>query len=492
MRHVPSSPADGSGSDGSEAGDGSPEEPANMEPTSLADGSDGVRKRRLPPASVSPFDVRDGPEGKASSRPCSRRETWGAWCERAWGSFADEEGDSGGEDDGQDERGCSGVAGSKSPESPADGSETPESPGDDSRSSSESEPCPVRLVAKRRQLADGSENIFPVDGEKGLPCIMFGYRFPRPIMSHIGLLGFFNAAKLRVLDLAAQKTVPWLFCGTSQNRRRPPSHLTSRWQWADWRKHEVMGMVLHHNNEYRRWRPQWGCREIDVFTKFHGDVPKELASQRELKVNHDMDAPFLRPEASRWRLDNDITDIDFDNAESTIVLPSVDGDGQWGRDVLIVSLPQLFVFFSEEKTAEEIREAFLLSPIVVRAHARGKGKQSSASSQPTATTQALADSPSQPMATPPVPPAKRCLQSPPGPPPGLKWRVPPLPPPPPRRTPPPPPPPSAPQQPADFKGEVKAEGEVPADGGGSPPSEARERAFRGRRWRSSTSDDDER
>jgi len=43
MRHVPSSPADGSGSDGSEAGDGSPEEPAHMEPTSPADGSDANR-----------------------------------------------------------------------------------------------------------------------------------------------------------------------------------------------------------------------------------------------------------------------------------------------------------------------------------------------------------------------------------------------------------------------------------------------------------------
>ncbi len=207
MRHVPSSPADGSGSDGSEAGDGSPQEPAHMEPTSPADGSDGVQ--------VSPFDVRDGPEGEASSRPCG-----GAWCERAWGSFADEEGDGGGEDDGQDERGCSQADGSDGSESGdgseslADGSdgsrsESPEPSGDDSRSSSESEPSPVRhpvrLVAKRRQLADGSENRFPVDGEKGLPCIMFGYRFPRPIMSHIGLLGFSNAAKQRVLDLAAQK-----------------------------------------------------------------------------------------------------------------------------------------------------------------------------------------------------------------------------------------------------------------------------------------------
>ena len=54
-------------------------------------------------------------------------------------------------------------------------------------------------------------------------------------------------------------------------------------------------------------------------------------------------APFLPLETTRWQPDQDMSDFDFQNAKTTIVVPSADGEHFWGREVRIVSLVELFV-----------------------------------------------------------------------------------------------------------------------------------------------------
>ena len=54
-------------------------------------------------------------------------------------------------------------------------------------------------------------------------------------------------------------------------------------------------------------------------------------------------APFLPLETTRWQPDQDMSDFDFQNAKTTIAVPSADGEHVWDREVRIVSLVELFV-----------------------------------------------------------------------------------------------------------------------------------------------------
>ena len=135
----------------------------------------------------------------------------------------------------------------------------------------------------------------------------------------------------------------------------------------------------------------WGGREIDRWTKHRASkVPSEILACKQIQIPKDGNStPLQPPLASRWPP----ADIDFANATTTIMAPSVAGRGHWGRDVLIVCLPQLFVHLMHTQTAEEILESGLQSPVVVYAHKRcgAATRARPTSSQPTATQASIQD-----------------------------------------------------------------------------------------------------
>ena len=145
---------------------------------------------------------------------------------------------------------------------------------------------------------------------------------------------------------------------------------------------EVQQTVKQYYMQFRRWRPLMGDNdygtEMDTFRTYKGKVPKHILQQEQLafSARHDgveamcqpmAAAPFLPLEITPWE---DISDIDFEKAKTTIVVPSADGENSWGREVRIISLPELFVHCIQQGcrwTAEDMLAHWMKGLVIVAA-----------------------------------------------------------------------------------------------------------------------------
>ena len=119
------------------------------------------------------------------------------------------------------------------------------------------------------------------------------------------------------------------------------------------RAHSVLGLVALHSMEFRRWRPVWRFpgvpKEWDQWHYMDGPIPKH--QDRLQPMAHDVGV-FAGPEDkySSWPRKH----MDFHKPASTIVVPHRTRLGYWARDVAVVSLPQLLVWFQDHRAAADL------------------------------------------------------------------------------------------------------------------------------------------